>query len=225
MEDETEDLGEAVMRLTRAELAGLERRLRPSLPTDAAVIGRLAGLTDGELSVACLKDFFAREAFEEWLPRRHGDALWRWFVRDWWVEADAAECLVQQTYLRLWRCVKRGNLGYEPHRPFRPYLRRTAMRVMLTAGRRQAPEYRDAATLDARAAAEDDGLGLLDMIGRLPDRQQAIVRDLIDGYTAEESASRNGVSVRQVYNARFAARRTLEEWLGGRDGDDGREIA
>src|SRR5262249_10544485 len=111
-----------------------------ALPPDGRlVVDRVfadVALTDGHLIHAVQKDFFAKQAFEVLLWRRHGKLLLWWFYQ-WGTSQELAQELRQRIYFRLWlKRLEKCN----PGRPFLPWLKTVARNDWISAicrGRRE----------------------------------------------------------------------------------------
>jgi RNA polymerase sigma factor (sigma-70 family) len=193
--------------LSRLDAAGL----RP-----AAV---LRDLSDESLALAVQKDFLRKEAFEELLVNRYTPYLARWFYR-WNTGVDQARDLMQQLFVRF---LTTRLASFQPTRSFRAYLWQAARNLRVDAVRRRKKER----CLDGQAEPHANGAGPVheaeaheleerfeEAQRRLPAAEREVLRQAMNGKTADETADALGLPKPRVFALLFRARRQIEQELG-----------
>lgn len=169
-------------------------------------------------------------AFEA-LVHRHSASLYRFAFRIVGHE-DAAQDVVQETFLRLWRHAGK----YEPSRPFKTWLYTIARRVALNAARsasaRRAREMEEESAIedvaDLRPTAEEvlSSWQRQEAVRRAlaalaPRQRMALVLHHYEGMSYQEIGQVMGVRVSAVESLIFRARRALASALGDVLGEKG----
>jgi len=157
------------------------------------------GVTHSEaaLKALMLRGLAGEAAAHAQLLRLLGSHLRAYFTRRLAAPAADAEDLVQETLLAIH--LKRDT--YDPGQPFTPWAYAIARYKLLDHFRRQGVRrfvpLEDAGVLLAAENAEE-GVARRDLdklLAELPERQQALVRDVkLAGYSIDEASKRRGVS-------------------------------
>jgi len=179
----------------------------------------LGELSDESLAWAVKKRFLLAWAFEELLVSRYDEYLQRWFLR-WGATPDDTQDLKQKLYLKFFaRCLD----TYEPVFSFRNYLWATARNDWAAAQRARRRKISLDDVPEPSTNGAEPKLGVLGtelreqleaVVGALPAEQQQVLRDTMDGKSAEEIARSIGRTKRAVYMLLFRARRTVAQALG-----------
>jgi len=141
------------------------------------------------------------ELFRRWFPR-----LSSRFRQTGLQDGDAEE-LAQQVMMRLHRSLESGHQGYDPERPFKPYLRSIARNLLaeyFRRLRRDLPlESMDTGMMDTRLASPRSGDVLEELVEH--DQQEAEQRLLTDALTRLDAQER------QILNWYFAEGKTTRD--------------
>jgi RNA polymerase sigma-70 factor (ECF subfamily) len=159
------------------------------------------------------------------LMRRHKEAVWR-LARRYTGDADEALDLTQETFAAAWSAMP----GFDPARPFGPWIRRVALNKCRDWSRKRAVRRFLSGRLDepARLAAEDpapdpertaagrQALGRLDRaVAALPDGLKApLILTALEGLSLEAAGAVLGLSAKAVEVRAYRARKKLSEILG-----------
>lgn len=178
----------------------------------------LAELPDESLALLVQKGFFLDQSFEELFVNRYSQPLAAWFTR-WGAEQDRLDDLAQQLYLAFFR---RRLRSYQPDRTFRSYLRRSARNLWLAETRRSRPtqpldpgsEPLLETTPEDIALAKELERRLEAAVCRLPEEQQRVLRETLEGKHAETIAQEMNRSKQAVFMLLFRARRGVAQALG-----------
>ena len=129
-------------------------------------------------------------------------------------ERDAAEDIVQEAYLRLWRQAKR----WRPEAPVRAWLFRVAGNLAIDALRRRrhtleiGPDHEEASPgIDDRLSEKEQAEWVWRLIAELPERQRkALVLCRVEGMSMTEAGAVLGCSVGAVESLLSRARHQLK---------------
>jgi RNA polymerase sigma factor (sigma-70 family) len=178
----------------------------------------LSELSDESLALMFRAGFVAAEAFTALLVDRYAPYMARWLAR-WGTEPHQALDLVQQIYVKFF---EGGLASFRPQESFRAYLRQAVYHLWVARVVRARKHYGldrapppvstqlgpEQALLDREATQRID-----EALGRLPPREQQVVRETMTGKSADEIARTLGLRKEQVFMSLFRGRRRLEQLL------------
>ena len=175
-------------------------------------------LPDECLALAFQKGFFAAEAFTVLMVDRYGPFMLRWLAR-WGTPRSLAPDLIQHIYVKFY---ERGLAAYRPEENFRAYLRRSVYYLWIEKVCRAKRLYSLDRAEESVSPQPDPAQALLDReaasrideaLSQLLPREQSVLREAMDGKSADETARALGLSKVQVFMAMFRGRRRLERLL------------
>jgi RNA polymerase sigma factor (sigma-70 family) len=178
----------------------------------------LAEMADETLALAIQKRFLPNLAFEELMVNRQERSLLRWLYRGT-ANVEEAQDLLQNLYLKL--LAGHALSKYDPNHPFRPWLWRVVHNLWIGEMRRHRAQAHDpdrevAATGPApweEAAFHETQSRVEAALRVLPEAQERVLRQAMDGEAADAIAQRCELSKCQVYQLLFKARRQMEKLL------------
>ena len=127
--------------------------------------------------------------------------------------ADAADDLVQETYLRAWRAFGK----FDALNP-RAWLFRILINIHLGEGRRRKAVELSSQALDQAACAPDDrGPEILQALGRLPEEQRTVLLlNIVEGFTCQETADILAIPIGTVMSRLSRGRQAMRSLLASR---------
>ena len=197
------------------------RRLGSSPMAQVAqeLLEELRKLADEELVALINGDLYRDHAFEVLIEERMRRKMMRWFFDH--VGEERAGDLTQDVVLKLWQ----GALaGFDPARPFEPWLRAVCRnhlygefrrRQPLTLADEDLPEEADGGpTAEEQASACEEMAALDAALGQLPaEDRRVFLEHAGEGRTLKEIAGILGKSLASVFRTFRRARKRLQEYL------------
>ena len=201
------------------ELSALEGPLSTQLADAGLSLPEvLRELSDESLALAVQKGFLGSETFTELFVTRYGPYLARWLFR-WGTESHQALDLIQQLYVKFY---ERRLASYRGNQNFRAYLRRAVYHLWVQKVWRPKRVGSLDEDGDVPAAGPGPEQALLDReaaeridqaLQQLRPREQNVVRETMNGKSADEIAHSLGLKKSQVFASLFRGRRRLEQLL------------
>jgi RNA polymerase sigma-70 factor, ECF subfamily len=179
----------------------------------------LAKLADETLALAMQKNFLRKLAFEELLVTRYEQRLWHWFLSRTGHKELALD-LTQDLYLKLLNMNVLG--AYNANCAFEPWLWKVVRNLWVDEWRRTRKQVQLAERdWEDRCPSPPDEVACRELEERfevavraLPDLQQRVIREAMNGANAESMARDLRLVKSQVFQLLFKARRQLERVLG-----------
>jgi RNA polymerase sigma factor (sigma-70 family) len=212
-------LEEVLWSLPADQLAPADQALRTLLAAAGCTPAELlAEMADESLVLAIQKRFLRNLAFEELMVNRYEKVLLRWFGRRLG-GLDRAQEFTQELYLKL---LTNNTLGtYNSACPFAPWLWRVAHNLWVGEMRRRhlegLPDWQEPSSTHPGPLEEAAGRELEERIEEimrdLPAAHQQVLREAMNGASADDTARRLGLTKAEVYRFLFRARRQVEQAL------------
>ncbi len=201
-------------------LAALELSLTARLAESRLRPGEiLEEFSDESLALAVQKGFLWKPAFEELLVNRYTMYLARWCYR-WGMTPDQGQDLMQQLFCRF---LDTRLISFHPDRNFRAYLWQVAHNRYVDAVRRGhkgcsldtvAERPATAEGPEDEAARKETEQAIDAALLRLSAPEQRVLRETMNGHSADEIAALLGLPKARVFVLLFRARRRMEQELG-----------
>jgi RNA polymerase sigma-70 factor (ECF subfamily) len=179
----------------------------------------LAEFSDESLALAIQKSFLWKQAFEELFVNRYTTYLARWFYQ-WGMNPDQGQELMQQLFCRF---LDTRLASFQPDRSFRSYLWQVARNRYIDALRRAHKGYPLETITEPPTGAEgpeDEAVrreterSIEAALLRLPPTEQRVLRETMNGHSADEIAALLNLPKSRVFVLLFRARRRMEQVLG-----------
>jgi len=180
--------------------------------------GRPEGPPDGELVALARRG--DRAAFGR-LLRRHQRRVFALGLR-WFRNADDADDLVQETFIRVWRSLER----FDPDRPFVPWLMTIAVNRAKTLAARTRSDVEaideripwDGPSPEDHAERARLARDVTEAMGKLPEEQRVVLHlRAVEGLAYREIAEALDIPIGTVMSRLSRAREHLRVRLGGHD--------
>jgi RNA polymerase sigma-70 factor (ECF subfamily) len=177
----------------------------------------IEGLTDETIALAIQRDFFFREAYDEFFRRFEPQIrAWLMFWRvDYHLAFDLAQTLLMRNFMSRLR-------SYQPHQgPLRAYLRQATYHLRLEKQPPnfaplpdELPQQRAAGPEEEAAAHEMEERLEAAMAGLCQELREVLELNYRENLSHTEIAERLNITTRSSQQRLFKARRALEQGLG-----------